>query len=102
LPTLRDNLSVPYSRVFFLDSLILEDGKARLSRNVRNNLQSTLRIIAEYQRSHLHRDVLLKSPNSRRCFSGEEKFEITSLWICIWTVGYNAVEQDDVVVTLGR
>jgi hypothetical protein len=45
VPTFRDNLSVPYSRVkkskkkaFFWDFLTLEDGRDKLSRNVGTEL----------------------------------------------------------------
>jgi hypothetical protein len=60
VPTFRDNLSVPSSKVnkskkkpFFLDVLTLEDGTDRLSRNVGTELHSTLRNIPNERRSHL-------------------------------------------------
>jgi hypothetical protein len=59
LPTFRENLSAPYSRVemskdlHFLEFLTLEVGTDRLSRNVGKNYKSTKRNISEQRRSEL-------------------------------------------------
>ena len=62
VPTFRDNLSVPSSRVRkSWDFLTIEDETDRLSQNVVLNYHSTLRKIPEERSSHLDRGGSLKS-----------------------------------------
>jgi hypothetical protein len=60
LPTFRDNVSVPSSRVKS-PNRIREDGTDTFFRNVVNNYHITLRNIPEERRYHQHRGGSLKS-----------------------------------------
>jgi hypothetical protein len=64
LPTFRDNVSVPSSRVkspFLLGFLTRENGTDTLPQKSVNNYHTTARNIPEERRSHQHRGGSLKS-----------------------------------------
>jgi hypothetical protein len=61
LPTFRDNVLVPSSRVSYSDSWPLKMGLTRCPETSVNNYHTAPRNIPEERRSHQHRDGSLKS-----------------------------------------
>ena len=68
LPTFRDILSVPSSRIKRLGFLTLEDGTYRMSRNVGKKNHITLCNIPEERRSHVLRGWNPKSSKTDRIY----------------------------------